>query len=181
MGIVILSSSVRDGRASQRVAAYLQKYITSIGSQAEIIDLKEENFPIFEERLSKMKEPSASAVAFAGKIARADGVIMVVPEYNGAYPASLKNVIDLLFAEWRRKPVAFAAVSGGGFGAQQVVMQLVPVMWKIGAWVVPAKFHVSKVNETFLENGDAANDEEVKKQVKPFVEELLWCIDRSRG
>ena len=45
---------------------------------------------------------------FADKITKAVGVIIVTPEYNGGYPASLKNAIDLLYAERKRKPVALA-------------------------------------------------------------------------
>ena len=54
-----------------------------------------------------------------GRIAAADAFILVTPEYNHSYPASLKAVIDWHFTQWVAKPVAFvsyggAAVAGRG-------------------------------------------------------------------
>jgi NAD(P)H-dependent FMN reductase len=57
----------------------------------EILDLNEYNFQIFDERLRFQKNPSAKALEFAGKIRNAGGVIIVTPEYNGGYPASLQS------------------------------------------------------------------------------------------
>src|SRR5688572_29427277 len=102
--IAIISSSVRIGRNSHRVALYFEKYIrdNNLGS-VEILDLNQYQFPVFDERLQYMKEPLPKAVEFSEKIKKADGVIIVTPEYNGGYPASLKNAIDLLLPEWKRK------------------------------------------------------------------------------
>ena len=65
-------------------------------------DLKEYDFPLFDERLQFQESPSQKMLDFSEKIKAADGVLVVTPEYNGGYPASLKNVIDLLHPEWKR-------------------------------------------------------------------------------
>ena len=50
--IAIISSSVRDGRLSHRVALFLEKFIAGrFDASAELIDLKKYNFPLFNERL----------------------------------------------------------------------------------------------------------------------------------
>jgi NAD(P)H-dependent FMN reductase len=98
--IVIISSSVRHGRNTHRVALFFRKFIQENNlATAEILDLKEYNFPIFEERLKFQKDPTEETIAFAEKIRNADAVIIATPEYNGDYPASLKNVVDLLYEE----------------------------------------------------------------------------------
>ncbi len=48
-----------------------------------------------------MQHPSEGVLEFAKKVKAADGIIIVTPEYNGGYPASLKNAIDLLYVEWK--------------------------------------------------------------------------------
>src|SRR5258708_147309 len=107
MKIAIISASVRMGRNSHRVALFFKNYIeTKNMATVDLLDLNKYKFPIFEERLRNIRNPTSSMLDFADKIRKADGVIIVTPEYNGGYPASLKNVIDLLFAEWRRKPIA---------------------------------------------------------------------------
>src|ERR1700710_183624 len=114
--IAIISSSVRAGRNSHRVTLFFKNFIEQNNlASVEIIDLKEYNFPLFEERLSKVKEPSPMMLKFADKVKKADGIIIVTPEYNGGYPASLKNAIDLLYPEWKRKPIGLATVSDGPF------------------------------------------------------------------
>src|SRR6187402_788192 len=99
--IVIISSSVRDGRRSHRVALFFKKFLEENNyASAEILDLGEYQFPIFHERLKYQKNPDAKTVEFAGKVGNSDGVIIVTPEYNGGYPASIKNALDLLTNEW---------------------------------------------------------------------------------
>ncbi len=114
---------------------------------------------------------------FREKILGADGVIIVTPEYNGGYPASLKNVVDLLYDEWHRKPVAISTVSGGAFGGTQVITSLQFSLWKMRAWTVPAMFPVPKVQDNYDEEGKAHDTEATDKRADHFLQELLWCIE----
>jgi NAD(P)H-dependent FMN reductase len=178
--IAIISTSVRSGRKSHRVALYFSNYLEENKiAKADIIDLKDYNFPLFDERLRLQKEPSPGALEFADRIRRADGVIIVAPEYNGGYPASLKNVVDLLYDEWRRKPVAISTVSDGPFGGTQVITSIQFTLWKMGAWTVPAMFPVPRVSETFNEQGRPSDRSSMDKRAARLINELLWCIDAT--
>jgi NAD(P)H-dependent FMN reductase len=179
--ILIISSSVRTNRNSHRVALYFQNYLAENHSEqeVEIIDLEKLNFPIFEERLSHQKSPAKNTLEFAEKIVASQGIIIVTPEYNGGYPASLKNAIDLLHPEWRRKPIAISTVSDGVFGGSQVITSLQFVLWKIRSWVVPAQFPVPSVKETFDEKGKPSDPKFTNKNAKNFVDELLWCMEAN--
>lgn len=178
MNIAIISSSVRTGRKSHWVTLYFKNYIeTNKLAVVKILDLNEYKFPIFEERLKYQSTPDVKVLDFASEIVSADAVIIVTPEYNGGYPASLKNVIDLLHPEWKRKPIALVTVSSGMFGGAQVTTSLLFTLWKIGAWVVPATFPVPKVNDNFNEIGEATDKEGTDTRAKKFLEELTWCVD----
>jgi NAD(P)H-dependent FMN reductase len=179
--IAIISSSVRRGRYSHRVALYFKRYIEEHKlASAEILDLKEYNFPLFDERLRHQVDPAPEVVQFAEKVRAADGVIIVTPEYNGGYPASLKNVIDLLTDEWRRKPVAISTVSDGIFGGTQVITSLQFSLWKIRAWTVPAMYPVRSVINTFDEAGMPADRAAADKRAASFIRELMWCIEATQ-
>jgi len=181
MKIAIISASVRIGRNSHRIALFFKNYIEANKlATVDLLDLKEYQFPIFEERLKALKNPPTEVVQFAEKIKAADGVIIVTPEYNGGYPASLKNVIDLLYQEWKRKPIALATASTGQFGGAQVTTSLVFTLWKIGAWVVPAMYPGPKVQEAYDEHGTPADIEATEKRAKRFVDELLWCMEANK-
>ncbi len=176
--IAIISSSVRRGRNSHRVALYFKRYIEENNlASAEILDLKEYNFPLFDERLRYQPDPAPEVLQFAEKIRSAAGVIIVTPEYNGGYPASLKNVIDLLTYDWRRKPVAISTVSDGIFGGTQVITSLQFSLWKIRAWTVPAMYPVPSADKTFDEAGIPADRAAADKRAASFVGELMWCIE----
>jgi NAD(P)H-dependent FMN reductase len=176
--IAIISSSVRTGRKSHRVALFFKNYLTDNDlATTEILDLNAYQFPLFEERLRLQKKPSATLLAYASKIKAADGVILVTPEYNGGYPASIKNAVDVLYDEWRRKPIAISTVSDGVFGGTQVITSLQWTLWKIKSWTVPAMFPVPKVQDAFDENGIPSDKEATEKRAKVFVDELLWCIE----
>ena len=173
--INIISSSVRTGRNSHRVALYLKNYLEEKKlATVDILDLNAYNFPLFEERLRLQKTPAANVLEFAEKIKASDGVIIVTPEYNGGYPASLKNVVDLLYDEWHRKPIAISTVSDGVFGGSQVITSLQFSLWKMRAWTVPAMFPVPKVSDTFDENGIPADKAATEKRATGFINELLW-------
>ena len=173
----IISSSVRNGRKTHRVALFFEQFITenNLGT-ASVIDLKAYDFPVFEERLKYLENPDEKVLEFTEKIKKADGVIIATPEYNGGYPASLKNVIDLLFEEWHRKPIGLATVSAGAFGGMQVLRGLQFTLWKMRAWVVPASFPVPKVAEHYAEDGTPTDKEITEKRARIFIDELLWSI-----
>lgn len=180
--IIILSASVRLNRNSHRVALFFSKYITEQQlAEVEMLDLHEYKFPIFEERLRFMKDPPAILVEVSEKIKSADGILIVTPEYNGGYPAALKNFVDLLYTEWRRKPVALATVSDGMFGGAQVTTSFVFSMWKIGALVVPAMYPVPKVLDNYDPEGNATDKPATEKRAGKFVDELLWWIKATKA
>lgn len=171
---------MRKGANSPRVAQYFKQYIeTNQLAEVSLIDLASYNFPIFEERLKFLENPSEQILDFAAKIKAADAVIIVTPEYNGGYPASLKNVTDLLHEEWKRKPIAISMVSSGAFAGTQVITSLLFTLWKIGATMVPTMFPVASVQNTFNEQGHPVLDKEgIDKRAAAFVSELLWYTEK---
>ena len=180
--IGIISASVRKGRNSHRVALYFQKYLEENKlADPTMIDLKVCDFPIFEERLSHTESPTEAMLAFAESIKNCDGIIIVTPEYNGGYPSSLKNAIDLLHPEWKRKPIAIATVSSGSFGGTQVITSLTFSLWKIGALMVPATFLVPNIEKTFDEDGSPSAKTDTDKRASAFVEELLYWIKAKQA
>lgn len=176
--ILILSASVRTGRLSHRAALYFESFINENNlATTELFDLNAAQFPVFNERLKFQQNPSPNVLEFAEKIKKAEGVLIITPEYNGGYPASLKNVIDLLYDEWYKKPIAVVTVSDGQFGGTQVITSLLFTFWKIKAWVVPAMFPVAKVDQLFDEKGRAFDKVTIDKRAAVFIKELLWCVD----
>lgn len=178
--LAILSASVRRGRKSHNVALYFKAYLEENHlATVELLDLQAYNFPIFEDTVKTMQNPSDQVLEFASKIRGAEGIIIVTPEYNGGIPASLKNVIDLLYDEWHGKPISLSTVSSGIFGGSQALVSLQFTLWKIGAWVVTNMFPVPNVATAFDDQGQALNKTFTDKLAKAFLAELFECIEAN--
>ena len=179
--ISIISSSIRTGRKSHNVALYFQDYLNENRlATVEILDLASYNFPIFEAPLKYQPNPSMVALEFKNKILSSDGIIIVTPEYNGSIPASLKNIIDLLYEEWNKKAIAFSTVSSGDFGGLQALTHLQFIFWKVYAYTCAANFTVSKVQEKFDDFGVPTNKQDTDDFAKIFINEFFKCVESSQ-
>lgn len=106
-------------------------------------------------------------------IVRADGLVIVTPEYNHGYPGALKSVLDLLLKEYIHKAVAFVGVSAGPWGGTRVIEALVPMVRELGLAVTFADLNFPKVQDKFDQNG-ALLDRAYENRVKDFLDELVW-------
>ena len=106
-------------------------------------------------------------------IIRADGLVVVTPEYNHGYPGSLKSVLDLLLKEYIHKAVALVGVSTGPWGGTRVIEACVPMVRELGLAVTFSDLNFPQVQKKFGENGKLL-DEAYENRVKGFLDELVW-------
>ncbi|SYZ74744.1 putative flavoprotein [Candidatus Zixiibacteriota bacterium] len=173
----IILGSTRRGRQSPKVARFIYKHLSQTGRvTTEILDLQEYNFPMMEERLRLRDDPPPRLQEFADKVNSADGLVIVTPEYNNGYPAPLKNALDYLLPEFKRKPIGIISVSGGPFGGLNALAQLRLVLLMMGAIPLPLRFPVMNIRESFNDDG-TPNDERYNKSAAAFIEELLWLTE----
>jgi NAD(P)H-dependent FMN reductase len=175
--IPIICGSTRRDRQSIKVARFvLARLQPRAGVETELLDLLELNFPIMEERLHRRDDPPPGVAEFGKKIGRADALIIVSPEYNNGYPGVLKNALDYLLPEYERKPVGIATVSAGGFGGINCLAQLRLVVVGMGAFPIPENLAVSKIHESFNDDG-TPNDPAYEKRAADFLDDVLWFAD----
>ena len=120
--IAIIIGSTRDSRFCLIPAQWIYELAKADPQiDAELVDLKTFDLPLFNEMASNAWMPSADpkAVAWQKKIGEFDGYIIVTPEYNHSVPGSLKNAFDQAYKEWVKKPVGF--VGYGGVGAARAI------------------------------------------------------------
>ena len=175
--IPIICGSTRRERQSIKVARFvLKKLQARNGVHTELLDLLELDFPIMEERLHRRDDPPPGLKEFGEKIGRADSFVIVSPEYNNGYPGVLKNTLDYLLPEYERKPVGIVTVSAGGFGGINCLAQLRLVMIGAGAVPIPENLSVSRVQDSFKDDG-TPNDPGYDKRAAGFFDELLWFTE----
>ncbi len=106
-------------------------------------------------------------------IIRADGLVIVSPEYNHGYPGTLKAILDLLLKEYIHKAVAFVGVSAGPWGGTRVIEAMVPMVRELGLAVTFSDLNFPKVQKTFDAEGKLL-DPAVEKRATVFLDELVW-------
>ena len=175
--IPVILGSTRRERQSPKVAKFVLDRLQRTGrAETELLDLADYNFPIMEERLRFRDDPPPRLREFAEKIARADSLIIVTPEYNNGYPGVLKNALDYLLPEYGRKPIGIVTVSAGGFGGLNCLAQLRLVTLGMGAFPIPAALPVSRVQESFDTDG-TPRDPTYEKRAQSFLNEVLWFTE----
>lgn len=124
--IQIIVGSTRQNRLGGQVAEWVKKHAEAHEDiNVEVVDLLAEDLPFFNAAVSPMYAPDSSpaAQAWAETIDRGDGFIFVTPEYNRSIPASLKNALDFLVAQWNEKPaavVSYGWIDGGASASKHL-------------------------------------------------------------
>jgi NAD(P)H-dependent FMN reductase len=126
MLIEVILGSTRDNRFSERAGAWVVRGLCARGDmQVELIDLRDHPLPFFAgiaPARTLRDYPSPEVERLGQLLDRADGFVIVTPEYNHGYSAVLKNAIDHTWVEWRHKPVTF--VGWGNVGGARAIEQL---------------------------------------------------------
>ena len=124
--VQVIVASVRAGRLCPEIAAWVADVgRAETGLGFALLDLADWHLPMDDEPGIPAKgEPyeQPHTRAWSDKVAGSDAFIIVTPQYNWGYPASLKNAIDHLCKEWAGKPVMI--VSYGGHGGTKAALQL---------------------------------------------------------
>jgi len=88
----------------------------------------------------------------------------------------LKNALDYLLPEYERKPVGIVTVSAGSFGGINCLAQLRLVTIGMGAFPIPENLSVSRVHDSFQDDG-TPNDAAYEERATAFLDEVLWFTE----
>ncbi|WP_410219105.1 NADPH-dependent FMN reductase [Paracoccus sp. (in: a-proteobacteria)] len=123
--IAVIVSSTRKARFADKPTAWLMEQVSAHPElDFELVDLRDQDLPFFDEVASNLWVPSQDprAVAWQNKLAGFDGFMFVVAEYNHSVTGALKNALDQAYKEWNRKPMA--ALAYGSMGGARALEQL---------------------------------------------------------
>jgi NAD(P)H-dependent FMN reductase len=175
--IPVLLGSIRRNRESIKVAEFAINWLRNLNSvHTELLDLKDINLPMMEERLRFRNDPPVSATQFCAKIKMADSVVIVTPEYSSGYPGVLKNAFDYLKDECRRKPFGIITVTSSEYGGLLCLAALRQVILHLGGVPVPASLPVACVRTSFDAQGKPS-DPAFHERARIYFDELLWFTE----
>jgi NAD(P)H-dependent FMN reductase len=164
----VILGTPRQGRMSEHAAKVLVDEVSKRdGVETELVDVRQLSLPTTHAG-EEIKDP-----AFSATVGRADGLIIVAPEYNHGYPGLLKHVLDTNLSEYIHKAVGICGVSAGPFGGTRVIQNLLPVMREVGLVTIFWDVNFSSVQNAFDAAGNLQEQAYVRR-IEKFLNELIW-------
>ena len=174
--IPIILGTPRQNRESENAALWV------FGKMEEHEELETQFFDVRDFDLPRDDYGQALKAQFPewrDSIIKADGLVIVTPEYNHGYPGALKSVLDILLREYVHKPVAFVGVSAGIWGGTRVIEACLPMVRELGLVPTFTDLNFPKVASKFDDEGKL-QDEVYEKLLSGFLEELIWMARTLR-
>jgi chromate reductase len=160
--INILSATDRPGSMALKLSNHLKTKFEQAGADTEVISLMD--FPLADVVGGRYGQDIPSVAGFNERVLDADGILMVVPEYNGSFPGVLKVFIDYLpFPKaFEKLPLAFIGEAAGAFGALRSVEQMQMIANYRNAYLFPERVFFQRVNSIFNEKDGITHEMTVK-------------------
>jgi NAD(P)H-dependent FMN reductase len=108
-----------------------------------------------------------------GRLTRAEGFVIVTPEYNHSFPAPLKELIDAHVLPWMAKPVAFVSY-GGISGGLRAIEHLRGVLAELHAVTLRDTVSLHLAWELVDDTGELEPEPAAEVAVKVLLDRLVW-------
>ncbi|MFC0629386.1 NADPH-dependent FMN reductase [Kribbella deserti] len=179
--IAVIIGSVREGRSGGAIADwFIGRAAQRPDINLDVIDLLKISLPLtLPDKRRATPEVARLLQNVSPRLAAADGFVVVTPEYNHSFPASLKNLIDWHNEEWHAKPIAFVSY-GGRSGGLRAVEQLRAVFAELHAATIRATVSFHKPWDSFDADGSPVDPTLCSGAVKSMLDQLLWWADALR-
>jgi NAD(P)H-dependent FMN reductase len=173
--ITVISGTNRPGSNTRKVADLIRDLLEKNGEETVLLDLAELPAEIFND--SAYASKPESFVRFQDAVLSTDGVLTVVPEYNGSFPGVLKYFIDMLrFPEsLYEKPAAFVGLSAGRWGGVRAVEHLEMVFQYRHAHLFGRRCFIPAINRALDDAGQFKDSETADRLRKTVLDFAGFC------
>jgi NAD(P)H-dependent FMN reductase len=103
----------------------------------------------------------------------ADALVVVTPEYDRSFPASLRQAIDYAYDERRAKPVGFISY-GSGTGGIHAVEQLRTVFGALHGVTMRDHVGIDLLGEEMHATGRPRDTDARLRAVAAMLDQLTW-------
>ena len=178
--ITVISGTNRPESNTSKVAALVLEALTKNDEPTQLVDLSELPEELFASSSYASKPDSFASLQEA--ILSTDGILTVVPEYNGSFPGVLKYFIDMLrFPDsLYEKPAAFIGISAGPWGAVRAVEHIEMVFQYRHAHLFGRRCFIPGINQALGEAG-RLNDPEIEERLVTMVTGFAGFCRSLRG
>lgn len=173
--IVAFAGSNSSTSINKQLVRFAAQQIESV--KTTVLDLNDFEMPIYSSDREKHDGFPTEAIAFVEELRRADGILMSLAEYNGAYSGAFKNIFDWASRVEQKtflgKPMLLMASSPGARGGASVLAMALDRFPRHDAHII-ASFSLPNFYDNFKE-GKLINNtllEELKSKLTQFEQAL---------
>ncbi|MBF6478379.1 NADPH-dependent FMN reductase [Nocardia cyriacigeorgica] len=176
--LAVIIGSVRDGRFGPVVAGWFADQARAHGGyDVDVIDLADYDIPLELPAVPPAMNPDpdrpAGMTALTERLSAADAYVIVTPDYNRSFPASLKAAIDWHFTQWQGKTIGFVGYSGAS-GGLLAIEGLRQVFNELDAHTLREYVSFPRYYLLFDENGELREPEEPAGAARTMLDRLHW-------
>lgn len=174
LSIPVILGTGRKGRMSAHAARWIASHIgRRTGIETELLDILDMSLPV-DDAGESIKDEQVSR-----KLARADALVIVSPEYNHSFPGLLKHMLDAYLKEYIHKAAGVVGVSAGVFGGTRGIQDLLPVLRELGLVSIFWDVNIGNVSQVFDDDGKLV-DQALIRRTDKFLDELVWMAKTLR-
>jgi NAD(P)H-dependent FMN reductase len=171
LNLPVILGSIRRNRRSHDAARLLEERVLAAGHQTRLVDLRELALPMYDEE--EASEKHGAVDQFRRIVAASDAQVWLTPEYNHGYTSAVKNAVDYLHAEIRRKPAVVCGLSGGLIGGARAVEQFKLVLIELHCVPIRESVYFNDARTLFDSTG-ALQRPDLVDRIDYVLADLIW-------
>jgi len=183
--ILAITGSIRSGSFNQMLTKAVVAHAPA-GLSIETASIQD--IPLYDGDVEAQAGMPAAVGDLKDRIAAADGLLLVTPEYNNSIPGTFKNTIDWTSRPssdtarvYGGKPVGVIGATPGAGGTGLAQAAWLPVLRTLGT--IPffgARLQVAHASKVFDASG-ALTDEAVRGQIERYLTAFSAFVARLAG
>ncbi len=166
----MIAGSARLDSINRKLARQAAEALRNAGVDATLADLREYPMPIYDGDLEVEEGIPPAAKTLKELARRHDGFAIASPEYNGSFPALLKNAIDWIsrpeageghLEVFRGKVAAILSASPGPGGGGRGLRHLRELLEMMSVNVIPQQLAIARSSAAFNADGRLVRPEDI--------------------
>jgi NAD(P)H-dependent FMN reductase len=167
--VLVFAGSTRTDSLHRKLARSAAEALRRAGAEVTLADLKDYPMPLYDGDIEAAQGPPAAAKAFRDLLQTHDALVIASPEYNGSFPAILKNAVDWLSRPqagerpaqaFRGKIAALLSTSPGPSGGRRGLKHLRELLTMIGVAVIPEELAIPGAFDVMDSQGNLLRQED---------------------
>jgi chromate reductase, NAD(P)H dehydrogenase (quinone) len=184
MKILVFAGSTRANSLHKKLALAASAELRSLGLETTIVNLRDFPMPMYDGDVETEAGLPANSKAFRELVRSHDALAIASPEYNGSFPAVIKNTIDWIsrpeagqppLTVFHGKKAILLSTSPGPGAGKRGLRHLRELLEMIGVQVLPAQVTIPKGTAAFGPSGELLRDED-RQSLRAAAEELALAV-----